>query len=162
MYIRKEKILKKLNKVLSNTTETDFKEESMEKIYSVVGYVRVDPIESSGDNTAENQNNKINDFITRRNDLKLVKIYSDCGVSGLTFDRAGLNELLNEVRTNNVDCVIVYNLSRIGRDVIGVSKFIHDNFTKKEIKLISIKDNVDETEPLSFFKQILENTLLLK
>ena len=125
----------------------------MGKTYRAVGYVRVAHLETSGDNAVENQVMKIEDFISKRKDLQLTKIFLDCGIRGLSFGRDGLNKLMNDVRANNIDCIIAYNVLRLGRNIIGVSNFILDNFTKNNIEFISIKDNFD-SEGLPFLNQM--------
>lgn len=75
--------------------------------------------------------------------LTLVKEYVDDGVSGTTFDRAGFNELLQDIENNIIDMVITKDLSRLGRDYIKTGFYIEDYFPKNNIRYVSVTDGID-------------------
>jgi site-specific DNA recombinase len=111
----------------------------------VIGYVRVSSeLQKIKDNSIKNQIEYITEYCSRYN-YELVKIYEDNGISGLREDRDGLKLLLNEVKVGEVDIVMVYSLSRLGRklkDVISYIEFLN----KKNIKFTSIKENFNNDD----------------
>jgi len=113
----------------------------MEREYKVVGYVRVASPETSSYVAMENQRNKLKSFVSEREDMQLIKIFTDCGASGLTLERNGLNELINYIHKNKIDSVIGCDVLRLGRNMVNVENFISENFTKKNVQFISISGN---------------------
>ena len=105
----------------------------------VIGYVRVSSeIQKLKENSIKNQIKEIKDY-SNRCGFELVEIYEDLGVSGLKSDRKGLMDLLDKVKNDKVDGVIVYSLSRIGRKLRDVIDII-DLFSKKNIEFFSVKE----------------------
>lgn len=111
----------------------------------VIGYVRVSSeLQKIKDNSIKNQIEYIIEYCSRYN-YELVKIYEDNGVSGLKDDRDGLKLLLNEVKVGEVDIVMVYSLSRLGRKLKDVISYI-ELLNKKNIKFTSIKENFNNDD----------------
>ena len=65
-----------------------------------------------------NQQRFMEDFCTGRNDLAIVKHYSDDGYTGTNFQRPAFQEMLADIDRGVIDCVVVKDLSRFGRDYI--------------------------------------------
>ena len=111
----------------------------------VIGYCRVSTtIQMEKDNSIKNQKKQILDYC-KRFDYELVDVYVDEGISGLKHNRDGLNELLNIVKKGNIDGVVVYSLSRLGRKLTDVIGWI-ELLSKKNIDFISIKENFNVNE----------------
>lgn len=75
--------------------------------------------------------------------LKLVKEYCDDGYSGVTFERPGFQEMLTDIREKRINCVIVKDLSRFGRNYIEAGRYIEQIFPCMGIRFIAINDNYD-------------------
>lgn len=75
--------------------------------------------------------------------LKLVKEYCDDGYSGVTFERPGFQEMLADIREGRINCVIVKDLSRFGRNYIEAGRYIEQTFPNMGIRFIAINDNYD-------------------
>ena len=88
----------------------------------VIGYIRVSTeYQNLKENSINNQIQSINKYCDN-DDMCLIDIFEDNGVSGMNSDRSGLNQLFDKVKKDNIDIVIVYSLGRLGRklkDVIG-------------------------------------------
>ncbi len=111
----------------------------------VIGYCRVSSvIQMEKDNSIKNQKKQIRDYC-KRLDLELIDVYVDEGISGLKNNRDGLNELLNIVKKGNIEGVVVYSLSRLGRKLTDVIGWI-ELLSKKNIDFISIKENFNVNE----------------
>ena len=77
------------------------------------------------------------------NNLNLVKEYVDDGISGTTFDRPKLNEMLEDIQNKTINMVITKDLSRLGRDYIKTGFYIEDYFPKNNIRYVAITDGID-------------------
>lgn len=75
--------------------------------------------------------------------LKLIKEYCDDGFSGVTFERPGFQEMLADIREGRINCVIVKDLSRFGRNYIEAGRYIEQIFPCMGIRFIAINDNYD-------------------
>ena len=89
-----------------------------------------------------NQRNILQRYV-KENDLCFVKEYVDDGVSGTTFDRAGFNEMLQDIENKNINMVITKDLSRLGRDYIKTGYYIEDYFPKNNVRYVAITDGID-------------------
>jgi site-specific DNA recombinase len=106
----------------------------------VIGYVRVSSeIQKEKDNSVRSQVNSIRNWCDN-GDYELVKIFKDEGVSGLKSNRDGLNSLFQGLGKNDVDVVVVYSLSRLGRKLVDVMSWI-EMLEKKGIEFVSVKEN---------------------
>ena len=92
-----------------------------------------------------NQKNIIKSFIKNNNDLKNSNIfyYSDSGYSGANFERPDIKRLIEDVKKQKIDCIIVKDLSRFGRNYIQVHNYLDNIFPFMNIRFISINDNYD-------------------
>ena len=69
--------------------------------------------------------------------------FIDDGVSGVTFDRPGWNEMIGLAETGKVKTVIVKDMSRMGRDYLKVGYYTESFFAERDIRYIAINDGVD-------------------
>jgi len=112
----------------------------------LIGYVRVSSeISKIKGNSINNQINKVNDFCNL-NDYELVDVLKDEGKSGMEFSkRDGYLELINRCKSENINGVVVYCLSRLGRrmkDIIDVMEL----FNKNDIEFHSVKENINNKD----------------
>lgn len=83
------------------------------------------------------------DYIKGRDEFFLVREYKDDGISGTRFDRQGFDSLLGEVRKGNINCIIVKDFSRFGRDHIEVGNYLEKIFPFLGVRFISVNDGYD-------------------
>ena len=111
----------------------------------VIGYIRVSTeYQKLKENSINNQIKSINDYCNN-NDYELVEIFEDNGVSGMNSDRSGLNQLFDKVKEDNIDIVIVYSLSRLGRKLKDVIGFV-EMLDKHNVQFISLKENFNNND----------------
>jgi DNA invertase Pin-like site-specific DNA recombinase len=84
------------------------------------------------------------------NGLDVVSVISDEGLSGSNSNRQGYQELMNLVKTKQVEAVAVYSLSRFARNTIEVLKSI-EVMNKKNIQFHSLTEKIDTTSPTGRF-----------
>ncbi|MDM8236346.1 recombinase family protein [[Ruminococcus] torques] len=90
-----------------------------------------------------NQKALIRDFIKKHPEIEVVSEKSDDGYSGVNFERPGFKEMMDEIRAGQVDCVIVKDLSRFGRDYIETGNYLEKIFPFLGERFISITDHFD-------------------
>lgn len=76
---------------------------------------------------------------------KLV-VFSDDGVSGVTMNRPGFNDMLEQLEKGKASAVFVKDLSRLGRNYLEVGRLTEEFFPEHDIRLIAVSDNVDTDE----------------
>lgn len=72
-----------------------------------------------------------------------TKFFIDDGVSGVSFDRDGLQSMLHEVESGNVATVITKDLSRLGRNYLKTGELIEIVFPENDVRYIAVNDGVD-------------------
>ncbi len=94
------------------------------------------------------------DYIKGRDEFLLVREYKDDGISGTRFDRQAFDSLLGEVRKGNINCIIVKDFSRFGRDHIEVGNYLEKVFPFLGIRFISVNDGYDSFDKDSADKKL--------
>ena len=112
-----------------------------------IGYVRCSTTKQ--ENSVETQTKLITDFCNTH-EIKLDEIICDEGISGKTQNRDGIKELMDLVKQNKVDNLIVLSLSRFGRSFIDNYKSI-EIMKKHKTNFISLKENINLNEPMGVF-----------
>jgi site-specific DNA recombinase len=111
----------------------------------VIGYIRVSTeYQKIKGNSVKNQIQSIKNYCSV-NDLELVKIYEDKGISGMSNKRIGLNDMFDNIKNSDIEGLIVYSLSRLGRKLKDVIDFI-DVLSKNDIRFISLKENFNNND----------------
>ena len=120
------------------------------KHYKAAVYVRLSKedgdIATAGkaeSNSISNQKSLILNFLNARDDIEVVSIHEDDGYTGSNFDRPGFRRMMDEVETGRVNCVVVKDLSRFGREYIAAGNYIQKIFPALGVRFIAINDNVD-------------------
>ena len=115
------------------------------KIYYAVAYLRLSS--EDGDkgesNSITNQKKLIQEYVSKSKDIKLVGEFQDDGFTGTNFNRPGFQNLMEMLEKGKADCVIVKDLSRLGRDYIETGKYIEKVFPSMGVRFIALNDNVD-------------------
>lgn len=127
--------------------------DSLSKTYRGGGYLRlsredtdVANHEMQQSNSIENQREYIEEFLKTKPEIVSVSFYQDDGYSGVDFERPSFQRMLQDIRENKIDCVIVKDLSRFGRNYIEVGKYIEHLFPVLGVRFIAINDNYDSAE----------------
>ena len=126
-------------------------------------------VENSGKdddgNSLQNQIAVCEDYLDGCPHLRLTEVYSDNGKTGTVFDRPAWNRLMEDVRTGKVQCIVVRDLSRFGRDYVETGSYLEKIFPALGTRFISVKENFDNftcgnaMESLSVSLQNLVNAM---
>lgn len=102
--------------------------------------------EQSGESMSIQNQRKILKEYADSNHLFNTRFFVDDGVSGVSFQREGLQQMLAEVEAGNVATVIVKDLSRLGRDYLKTGELIEIVFPENQVRFIALSDNVDSAK----------------
>ena len=88
----------------------------------------------------------IEQYVAGHPELKIVERYIDNGYTGTNFDRPNWERMMADVRSGRINCIIVKDLSRLGRNYIETGRFLERICPKLGIRFISVNDNYDTAE----------------
>lgn len=103
----------------------------------------------SESNSISNQRKLIYDFMKLHPELELYDEYKDDGKSGSNFDRAEFQRMMKDIEAGKVNCVVVKDQSRFGRDYIDVGKYKEKIFPKLGVRFITINEGYDSLSATS-------------
>ncbi len=90
-----------------------------------------------------NQRQLLRSFVNERNDITIVAEEVDDGFTGTNFNRPGFQATIREALLGNIDCIIVKDLSRLGRDYIETGFYLRHFFPQYNIRFIAVNDHID-------------------
>lgn len=131
------------------------------KIWNVALYIRLSQEDNDNDETKQESNSitsqktLLQEFINDNDDLDVYDTYVDDGYTGTDFDRPSFQRLLNDMKNGCINCVIVKDLSRLGRNYIEVGNYIEQVFPLFNIRFIAINDSIDSVKNPSSTNTIL-------
>ena len=120
-------------------------------IYRAAIYARlsVDNEERKSE-SIETQIALIKEFIQKHNanenkayELMVYDIYSDLGKTGTNFERAGFERMMNDVRERKINCILVKDFSRFGRNYIETGNYLENILPFMKVRFISVCDRYD-------------------
>lgn len=94
-------------------------------------------------NSISSQRDLLRAYVQSHDDLQIFDIYIDDGYSGADFNRPEFERMMEDIRAGKVNCVIVKDLSRFGRDYIEAGRFIQKTFPAFNVRFIAVTDNYD-------------------
>ena len=114
----------------------------------VIGYVRVSSeMQKRKNNSIPLQKKKIKEYCSL-NDFDLIDVYEDDGVSGMSIDkRNGFKSMVEFMKENKIDGIVVWSLSRLGRKMKDVVEFM-DFLKSNNIGFFSIKENLSNDDKI--------------
>lgn len=113
-----------------------------------VGYARLSVNDRVENQSIENQK-KLISLWAKQHELPISKFYVDIGYSSSTFQRPAFQQLIQDISTGKIECVIVKDLSRVGRDHITVGYYIEEFFPLKNVRFVSVTDQFDTINGLT-------------
>ena len=89
------------------------------------------------------QRELLSEFAAAQEDMAAPAVYTDDGCTGTDFDRPAFGRMVDDLRAGQIDCVIVKDLSRFGRNYVGVGEYLERVFPMLGVRFISVNDHVD-------------------
>lgn len=94
----------------------------------------------------ENQKLVLENFLAGRPEFVVCNTYVDNGATGTNFHRPGFQQMLSDIEAGLIDCVIVKDLSRLGRNSIDTGYYIEQYFRVHQIRFIALADQFDTAD----------------
>lgn len=117
------------------------------KKYDVGNYLRLSvDSDYTGSDSLENQRKLAHEFVSRHPDLNIVREYVDDGKTGTDFSRPAFSRMMADLKAGLINCVIVKDLSRFGREYIEAGNYIEKVFPFLRVRFISIVDRYDSAD----------------
>ena len=118
----------------------------MNEKYKVAGYLRLSQEDGDKDvsDSIVSQKNIIDTKVKELgNDFYIVDYYIDDGYTGLNTDRPNFQRMIKDVENGTINCIITKDLSRLSRNSFEANYYIELYFLERNIRYISVLDNVD-------------------
>lgn len=124
--------------------DTFYKAASYERISQEDGDISFSGKNES--NSITSQREIIQSYARKHPEIELVKEFCDDGYTGANFDRPGFQQMMNAVRKKHINCIIVKDLSRFGREYIEAGNYLQKIFPSLGVRFIAINDNYDSAD----------------
>ena len=85
----------------------------------------------------------IKEYINHRDDLMLLDVFADKRCTGMNFDRPEFERLLKALQERKVNCIVVKDFSRLGRNFVETGQYLEQVFPLFGVRFIAINDNYD-------------------
>lgn len=119
-----------------------------QKAYRTGAYIRLS-IEDSGRpgaDTLESQEELVLSYIESQPDMQLVDLYCDNGRTGTNFQRPDFDRLMGDVRCGRINCIVVKDLSRFGRNYKETGNYLERIFPYLDVRFVAVNDNLDTSK----------------
>ena len=98
-------------------------------------------------NSIGNQKKLCLAYLADKKDMSVVDVFTDHGFSGMSYKRPGFIEMYDAITSGRVNCVIVKDVSRFGREYLATSEFLQRTFPLMGIRFICVNDDYDSENP---------------
>ena len=102
-----------------------------------------------------NQKALVKEFLKSCPDITLYEEKVDDGYTGVNFERPGFQAMLEDIKSGKVNCVIVKDLSRFGRNYIEAGRYIEKIFPYLGVRFIAINDNIDTASSMDKSEEMI-------
>lgn len=134
---------RKSRKELRIKEENKLQPDTISKIPTVL-YCRLSKADDiTGKDSMENQKQFLRNFVAGKEDLEIKEIFCDDGFSGTNYDRPAYEMMMDGVRAGSYQCIVVKDLSRIGRNYLETSDLLEFELPLFECRFISVNDGID-------------------
>lgn len=123
------------------------------KIYYAAPYYRISTddgdlaVSGKGEsNSISNQRSLIEDYVKDKQDIVLCGERIDDGFSGVNFERPAFKAMIEDIKAGRINCVIVKDLSRFGRNYIEVGRYVQKIFPCLGVRFIAVNDHYDSMD----------------
>ena len=141
----------------SRTNSAPHFEQPSEAAWNAALYLRlsVEDGDDTEQNSIGNQKKLCLSFLENQQDISIFNVYTDHGFSGMNYKRPGFIEMYDAIEQGLINCVIVKDISRFGREYIATSEFLQRTFPHMGVRFISINDDYDSLQPSADIEGLL-------
>ncbi|WP_304584804.1 recombinase family protein [Acutalibacter muris] len=117
------------------------------KVWRAALYIRLS-VEFNGKrgDSLETQRQIMEAYIALCPDIEIAGVYTDNGTTGRTFERPAFQQMLSDVEAGKINCIVVKDLSRLGRNTIDTGFYIEKYFPLHGVRFISVNDQFDSED----------------
>ena len=132
---------RKINPIISTPDEQIIPQ----KMYKTGAYIRLSVEDSGkpGADTIEAQKELVLGYIDAQTDMQFCGLYCDNGRTGTNFQRPEFDRLMDDVRAGKIDCIVVKDLSRFGRNYKETGNYLERIFPYLDVRFVAVNDNFD-------------------
>lgn len=116
-----------------------------QRIYHAAGYARLSLEDSGrpGADTIGSQKELVRKYIEAQPDMEFTAMHCDNGHTGTSFSRPGFDNLMQDVKDGKIDCIVVKDLSRFGRNYREAGNYIERIFPFMDVRFVALTDHFD-------------------
>lgn len=117
----------------------------IQNLFNVAVYIRLSREDGDKEesDSVGNQRKLLTDYVAKKEDFILYDTYIDDGYSGTNFNRPSFQRMIADIEDGKVNCVVVKDLSRFGRDYIDTGRYLERYFPDLGVRFISVTDSID-------------------
>lgn len=114
-------------------------------LFNVAIYIRLSREDGDKEesDSVGNQRKLLTEYVAKKEEFILYDVYVDDGYSGTNFNRPSFQRMIADIEGGKVNCVIVKDLSRFGRDYIDTGRYLERYFPELGVRFISVTDSID-------------------
>lgn len=115
------------------------------RLFNVAIYIRLSREDGDKEesDSVGNQRKLLTEYVNKQDDFILYDVYIDDGFTGTNFNRPDFQRMIKDIEDGKVNCVVVKDLSRFGRDYIDTGRYLERIFPELGVRFISVTDNID-------------------
>lgn len=119
--------------------------EKQQRIYRAGGYIRLSVEDSGkpGADTIEAQKELVLEYIEAQADMQFCGLFCDNGWTGTNFNRPEFERMMEAVRSGKIDCIVVKDLSRFGRNYRETGDYLERIFPLLGVRFVAVNDSFD-------------------
>ena len=121
-----------------------------QRLWKAALYIRLsredEDMSKAESNSITSQREFLKEFLKQHPDIAPIDFYVDDGWSGTNFDRPDFQRMMTDIYEHRIDCVIVKDLSRLGRNAAETSNYIDNVFARLQVRFIAIHNYIDTVE----------------
>ena len=114
-------------------------------LFNVAIYIRLSREDGDKEesDSVGNQRKLLTEYVAKKEDFIVYDTYIDDGYSGTNFNRPSFQRMITDIEDGKVNCVVVKDLSRFGRDYIDTGRYLERYFPELGVRFISVTDSID-------------------
>ena len=130
------------------------------KVWKTAFYIRLsrEDGDKAESNSIASQREILKEYLKCSPDMELIDIYSDDGYSGTNFERPECCRMIEVVYSGKINCIVVKDLSRFGRNYIEIGNYLDNVFVRHRVRFVALNNNYDN---LSTGNNVVSNLLTL-
>ncbi len=121
---------------------------AMMDVRSTVGYIRLSVANKDASCSVKNQKLIIEQWAAEH-EMPINHFYIDANHSGSNFSRPAFKQMLEDIEAGHIECIVVKDLSRLGREFLSASYYIEEYFPSKKVRFASVNDHFDTIDGIN-------------